>query len=167
MKAGVSVEVRLPQGSVQFQAHLDVADESVRVINKDLQPGQSFRVNPGMTVRELAIIAAQSEYLASVTIGTAVTILEGQQTTDFGLLWCVRGNEEFGSAPWPDELNLDDALPAIVVKNESDRRSNVRLMLAALPEEPVAVPGIEPLPELSAAVEQPEPNSQTDADRDK
>jgi hypothetical protein len=123
MKVGLTVELRCPQGSVAFQSHIDAAQESIRVCNRDLAPGETWIWKLPETNRdEIAFFAAQSKLPATILINGTETLLEGQLTTDFGIAYARRSLETFGTLPFSGNLTT------IQVTNESDKRNHIAIM---------------------------------------
>ena len=142
MKIGVTVEVRCPLGSVAFQSQVDAVQESVRLSRKELSPGQTWTWRVGLVERDkIAFFAAQSQYDVTMTINGQETILEGQMTTDFGVLFARRESETLGTLPFEGDLS------EVTVTNDSDKKNRIDILFGEIPE---------PEPdELTAEVEQP------------
>ncbi|TXH15021.1 MAG: hypothetical protein E6R03_08105, partial [Hyphomicrobiaceae bacterium] len=129
MKVGVTVEVRCPKGSVAFQSQVDCDDESLRHCRKELAPAQVWNwrlleVPP----ERIAFLAIQSQYAVTVLINGTETLLEGQMTTDFGVIFARRGNETFGSLPF------EGTLGQITVREESGKKNRVDIIFGEVPE---------------------------------
>lgn len=139
MKAGLFVEIRLPQGSVSFASEIAVSDINTRTVKTELLPGQTVRIPIGLTVGQLALIAAQTQFASEVDVDGEKTVLEGQNTTDFGLLWCVRNDEEFGDPPFPPNYETDSLVTSLAVTNTSQKKNQLFLMVAEREPLPPAV----------------------------
>lgn len=137
MHAGIVVEVRCPLGSVAFSAEVPISDINTRMVRRELLPGERVTVNVGIPVGRLALIAGQTKFASVVDVDGEQTVLEGQDSTDFGLLWCVRGSEEFGDAPFPESYDLDTVVREISVTNTSAKKNPLFLMVSEQKTEPV------------------------------
>lgn len=127
MKVGLTVEIRCPQGSIAFQSHVDAAQESIRPANRELAPNETWTWNIGSIPPErIAFFAAQSMLNASVTINDTETLLEGQQSTDFGIAFARRGEETFGTLPFTGDLTL------ITVTNMTDKKNRISIMFGEI-----------------------------------
>lgn len=129
MKVGITVEVRCPKGSVAFQSQVDCDDESLRHCRKEIAPGQIWNwrlleVHPD----KIAFLAIQSQYQVTILINGTETLLEGQMTTDFGVIFARRGLETFGSLPF------DGNLSQITVRDESGKKNRVDIIVGEVPE---------------------------------
>lgn len=130
MKAGIFVEVRCSQGSVGFASEIAVSDINTRSVKTELLPGQTISVAIGLAVSQLALITAQTQFASEIDVDGEITVLEGQNTTDFGLLWCVRGNEEFGDPPFPPNYEADSLIRTLKVTNKSPKKNQLFLIVA-------------------------------------
>lgn len=129
MKVGITVEVRCSAGSVAFQSQIDSDQDSMRFVRKELQPGQewSFRILP-IERDKIAFFAAQSLLPATLKVNGSETILEGQNTTDFGVFFARRDLETIGSLPFAGDLT------EIKVTNDSDKKNRFDIFLGEVPE---------------------------------
>jgi len=151
MKAGISVEVRLPQGSIGFQSTIDVDPETVRYVSKKMKVNETLRIRLNAVVKELALLACQSKFPAAVTIEGETTELEGQNTGDFGLIYAVRNGEEFGTAPF--ELDLNDTIGEILILNRSTKENDIQILIGEFRDE-LPLPAPAPIPDDSLAAGQ-------------
>ena len=129
MKVGITVEVRCPKGSVAFQSQVDCDDESLRHCRKELAPLQVWNWRLLETPPDkIAFLAIQSQYPVTVSINDTETLLEGQMTTDFGLVYARRGRETFGTLPFEGNLSQ------ITVTDESGKKNRVDIILGEVPD---------------------------------
>lgn len=129
MKVGITVEVRCPKGSVAFQSQVDCDDESLRHCRKELAPGQIWNWRLLETPPDkIAFLAIQSQYQVTVLINGTETLLEGQMTTDFGVIFARRERETFGSLPFEGNLSQ------ITVRDESGKKNRIDIILGEIPE---------------------------------
>ena len=146
MQIGLAVEIRCPLGSVAFQAEIPVDPVASRVVRKTLAPGEVMAVPVYLPVRDIALIAGQAQLAAVVDVDGERTVLEGQKSTDFGLLYAVRGDEAFGDAPWPVEYddNPDTVVRTLKITNTSGKQNPVTVMVCQRQTEPVIDPAALP-----------------------
>lgn len=131
----LSFEMLAPQGSVAFQAKIPILEESVRYVRKQLAPAQVWTWRLGFPRDSIGVFAVNSERPVTVTIAGKETVLEGQGSTDFAMVFARRGSESFG------ELPFDGDLAEITVKNDSSISNHVTIYVAERePESPVADP---------------------------
>ena len=143
MKVGISVEVRCPQGSVSFQSHVECDAESVKNCRKDLVPRQEWTWKfLEIPAEKIAFLAMQSQYPVTIEINGTETLLEGQMTTDFGIMYARRDLETLGQLPF------DGNLSQITVRDESGKKNRIDIILGEVPE-PVVVtePETDPMEE--------------------
>jgi len=137
MQAGITIEVRCPRGSVAFQSHVAVADESIRFVQKELLPGQVWTwKHAGILPADIALFAAQTQKQALFSINGTDTLLEGQGTTDFGMIFARRGLETIGTLPFEGELFL------LTVTNLSEKLNRIEILIAEKDAETAA--GVSP-----------------------
>jgi len=129
MKVGISVECRSPQGSVAFQSQVDVDEETVRFCRKELEPGQTWvwRMLP-IDRDRVAFFSAQSMYPVTLQLGGHITLLEGQMTSDFGIIYARRDLETLGTLPCTGPLS------EITVINDSQKKNRIDIMLGEIPD---------------------------------
>ena len=145
MQIGLAVEIRCPLGSVAFQAEIPVDPVASRVVKKNLAPGEVMTVQIYQPVRDIALIAGQAQLAAVVDVDGERTVLEGQKSTDFGLLYAVRGDEVFGDAPWPvDYDDTESVVKTLKVTNTSGKMNAVTVMVCQRQMEPVIDPAYQP-----------------------
>lgn len=134
MKVGISVEVRCPKGSVSFQSHVDCDEESIKHCRKELVPSQVWtwkflEIPP----EKIAFLAMVSQYPVTVEINGTETLLEGQNSTDFGIVYARRELETFCQLPF------DGSLSQITVRDESGKKNRIDIILGEVPEPVVIV----------------------------
>lgn len=133
MKCGITVQVRCSRGDVAFQSAIDAVDESIVMVRKELKPGETWvwRTLP-IESEKLAFFAAQSQQAAVISINGQETVLEGQLSTDFGVVFARRGDETLGQLPFSGTLT------EVRVTNDSQLKSRIDFMLGQCPEpEPI------------------------------
>lgn len=136
MKIGLTVELMSPRGSVAFQSQVPVADESIRTVRKELKPGKVWRWQLAIPRERIAVFAAQSMGECCVAFNAGDVFdesffkltLEGQNTTDFGIMFARRGEDTFGSLPFEGDL-VD-----VVFWNVSDKKNRVDVFVGELEE---------------------------------
>jgi len=153
VKVGISVEVRCPQGSVSFQSHVDCDAESIKNCRKELVPGQVWTWKfLEIPADKISFLAIQSQDKVTIEINGTETLLEGQKTTDFGIVYARRGSETLGDLPFDGDLSQ------ITVRDESGKKNRIDIILGEVPE-PVVVTEPETDPMEESDSEDPESDS--------
>jgi hypothetical protein len=127
MKVGLTVELRCPQGSIAFQSHIDATPESIRHCKRELAPGETWVWNvQTIDPEKIAFFGAQTMLEASMLINGTETLMEGQQSTDFGVAFARRGEETFGTLPF------DGTLTTVSVTNLSEKKNRIAIIFGEL-----------------------------------
>ena len=131
MQIGITMELMSPMGSVAFQSQVEVQDESIRSVRKELNPGQSWTWRLAIPRDRIAVFAAQSMLECEVSFNGKLSelTLEGQSTTDFGIIFARRGQDTFGALPFEGDL------VEMVVKNTTDKLNRIDVFVGELPDQ--------------------------------
>lgn len=130
MRCGLAVELRCPKGSVGFHAEVDVQEESIRSARKELGPAETWEWRLNIPRSQIAMLAVQSLLDTQLQVNDSLIRLQGQATTDFGLLYAVRTDEKTGAAEAFGNLPFDGDLTTIRVTNLTAKRSRVDIIVA-------------------------------------